>query len=179
MNTNEYQDWANGEWDVQMANNQFMSSGDKLYFTELMTIEVLKDGAANPTVWGKDCEVQADGLHGITDADGTPFVVEQLASGELVCRFVDTSYQTLVNAGLSAGLGAIIGAAAGAVTGHPLAGAMIGAASGLGGSLLTTARIQLADNDSTNSGSSATWIAEDGRSGNLQLAPQAVRAAGA
>ena len=85
MDTPEYQSWVDHDlWKIQSTNDASgtpgLSATDNLRFTTAMTIEVRKSGQTNFSVWGKQCEIKDDGLHGITEPDGRPGCLLPLTS---------------------------------------------------------------------------------------------------
>jgi hypothetical protein len=94
MDTTEYQNWMeHGPWKVRSTDGTIGNLGvaamDTLRFTPAMTIEIMKSNQMNFSVWGKQCEIKDDGLHGITDLDGRPFLVQRdPATGQLDCTFM-------------------------------------------------------------------------------------------
>jgi hypothetical protein len=168
MDTLEYQIWMDhGLWKIQSTNDASGTPGlgarDDLRFTPAMMIEVRKSGQTNFSVWGKQCEIKDDGLHGITDPDGRPFVVQRDPNtGQLSCDFVAVPIPQQVTSLSIDPKGLIRGAALNARS-QPAVSVLSRQAT----SSNSTAVTPSPGNPNSRLGASATWVADPGGPGEI------------
>lgn len=163
MDTLEYQSWVDhGLWKIQSTSDTNGTPGlaaqDNLRFTTAMTIEVRKSDQTNFLVWGKQCEIKDDGLHGITEPDGRPFVIQRYPdSGQLSCEFVVIPIQQQA-ASLSVDPKGLIRGAALNARSQPAISTLSRQATSSNSTVVTPSP----GNPNVRLGASATWVADPG-----------------